>query len=125
MALLSDSEDEPYFPPPANTLEGREQQLIAAATQLVEKRLHAGTATAQEVVYFLKQGSVQTRLQNEKIKNENEVLKARVKEMEGRKSQEDLIGKALAAFKGYAGLEPIDEDPEDSYDNDDGYYNGY
>lgn len=103
------------LPPPAKTLEGREDQLIAAAYDLVERRIHEGTASAQETVHFLRQGTVQSQLQNDKLRNENEVLKSRVKEMENRKSGDELLERALAAFKGYSGETPIDPE-EDDYD---------
>lgn len=116
MARLTSAPDDDnvYFPPPATTLEGREEQLIAAAMNLAEKRIRHETASAQEVVHFLRLGTVQAQLQNEKIMSENEVLKSRVKEMEGRKSQEDLLARALAAFKGYSG--------QDEDDDDEGYF---
>ena len=110
--------DEP-LPPPAPTLEGREDQLISAAFKLVERRIHEGTASAQETVHFLRQGSRQNQLALEKLQAENEVLKARVKEMESRKSGEGMYAKALAAFRGYSS--EFDDDPlqeGDEYDSD-------
>lgn len=103
------------LPPPATTLEGREQQLTALATDLVEHRLATGEASAQEVVHFLRLGSVTAQLQNEKLRSENEVLKTRVKEMESRASSEGLYAEALRAFRGYSGTEPF-EDGEDDPD---------
>lgn len=100
------------LPPPATTLEGREDQLIAAAMDLVERRIHEGTASAQETVHFLKLGSVRNQLEQEKIRHENEVLHTRVKEMEGRRSGEELMSRALAAFRGYAGLDDVDPEEE-------------
>jgi hypothetical protein len=109
-------EDEEPLPPPATTLEGREDQLISAAMDLVEKRIHGGTASAQETVHFLRLGSVRNQLEQDKIRSENSVLKTRVKEMESRKSSEELYSKALAAMRGYSGLDPIE--PEDQDDQD-------
>ncbi len=104
------------LPPPAKTLEGREDQLIAAAMDLVERRITEGTASAQETVHFLRLGSVRNQLEQDKLRAENSVLKSRVKEMESRKSSEDLYARALAAMRGYQGIEPseegFDEDPD-------------
>ena len=62
-----DDEDIQEFPlPKAFTPEGRENQLISFAYDLVEKRLREGTATAQETVHFLKMGSTKSRLEKEK-----------------------------------------------------------
>lgn len=98
------------LPPPATTLEGREDQLIAAAMDLVERRISEGTASAQETVHFLKLGSVRNQLEQSKLKAENDMLSARVKDMESRQSSEGLYAKALEAFKGYSGEVPIEED---------------
>jgi len=104
------------LPPPATTLEGREDQLIAAAMDLVERRIHEGTASAQETVHFLRLGSVRNQLEQDKLRHENEVLKTRVKEMESRRTSEELYEKALAAMRGYQGVEtPEEEDVPDLY----------
>jgi hypothetical protein len=100
------------LPPPATTLEGREDQLISAAMDLVERRIHEGTASAQETVHFLRLGSVRNQLEQDKLRHENEVLQTRVKEMESRKSSEELYAKALAAMRGYQGLESMEDDDD-------------
>lgn len=117
MAVRRKADDvDDFLPPPATTLEGRENQLIAAAMDLVEKRIRDGKASAQETVHFLRLGSVRNQLEQEKLRAENDVLKTRVKEMESRKSSEDLYAKALAAMRGYQGLDmPEDSDDPDIY----------
>lgn len=112
------AEDDVVLPPPAATLEGREDQLIALAYDLIETRMMAGTASAQETVHFANRGSRKAQEELEKLKAEKEVLYSRVKEMESRKSQEDLLAKALAAFKGYSGQ-------EDPFGEEDGYQDIY
>lgn len=102
------------LPPPATTLEGRENQLIAMAYDLAEERMHNKSASAQEVVHFLKLGTTRERLEQDKLRNELGVLQARVKEMEGRRTGEDMYNKALAAFRGYSGQEPIEDDDSDA-----------
>lgn len=104
------------IPPPATTIEGRNNQLIAAAFDLVERRLHDGSASAQETVHFLRMGTINQRLQEEKLKHESLVLETRVKEMEARSSGEELMAKALDAFRGYSGQVPIDPE-EDEYED--------
>lgn len=104
------------LPPPATTLEGREDQLIASAMNLVERRMYEGTASAQETVHFLRLGSVRNQLEQDKLRHENEVLLTRVKEMESRRSSEELYTRALAAMRGYQG---IDEPDEDDYNDTD------
>jgi len=106
---------DPILPPPATTLEGREDQLIAAAMDLVERRIAEGTASAQETVHFLKLGSVRNQIEQQKLRSERDMLDQRVKDMESRQSSEGLYAEALAAFKGYSGQEPIGDD---DYDED-------
>lgn len=105
--------DDAPLPPPAKTREGREDQMIELAFALTERRLREGTASAQETVHFLKQGSMRERLERDKLKNEVEVLQTRVKEMESRQSSEETYKKALAAFRGYAGQDDIEDPDED------------
>jgi hypothetical protein len=98
------------LPPPATTLEGRNDQLTNAAFSLVERRLHDGTASAQETVHFLKMGATNYRLQEEKLRMESLALEARIQEAKNRNSGEELMKQALAAFRGYSGQEPIPEE---------------
>ena len=46
---------------PALTPEARENQLIALATDLVEKRLIEGTASSQETTHFLKLATTKSK----------------------------------------------------------------
>lgn len=112
-----EANEEP-LPPPATTLEGREDQLTSMAYDLVERRMHDGTASAQETVHFLKAGSRQNQFLLQKLQSENDVLKTRIKEMESRQSQEELLAAALAAFRGYSGEAPIDPEDEDYDDSE-------
>lgn len=121
MASRSSSSKSSHLLPPATTLEGREEQLIAAAMNLVERRISEGSASAQETVHFLRLGSVKNQLEQEKLRAENEVLKARVKEAESRRSGEDMYAKALSAFRGYSGQDPIDPEEDDLYDTVEDY----
>lgn len=116
----SDSDGELILnlPPPATTIEGRNNQMIAAAFDLVERRLHEGSASAQETVHFLRLGAAEQRLKEEKLRHESLLLETRMKEMESRTSGEELLAKALAAFRGYSGQEAID--PEAEHEGD--YY---
>ena len=109
----------PPLPPPATTLEGREEQLMAAAIDLVERRIHEGTASAQETVHFLKLASTRNQMEQRKLQSEVAMLEARIKEAESRGNSEDVYARALQAFRGYAGIDPVDPDAdEEFYDPD-------
>lgn len=105
------------LPPPSATLEGREQQLTALAYDLAEHRLSNNEASAQEVVHFLKLGTVQAQLQNTVLQNQISVLEARVEEMKSRTSQEGLLAEALRAFRGYSGQDQDEDEVDDFYDS--------
>lgn len=108
---------EPYTPlPPVLTLEGRENQLIAATYDLVERRILEGTASSQETTYFLKAGSSKMRLENDKLREEVTHLRAKTAALEAQVNNEALLEKALKAFRSYRG-EDIDEEEDDPYAN--------
>jgi hypothetical protein len=99
---------------PATTLEGREGQLVSMAVDLAEKQLEAGTASAQVISHFLKQGSIREQLEQERLIRENELLTAKVEQMASGKRVEELYEAALNAMRTYAG-----QDPEDDFDDED------
>ena len=107
-----ESTEPPKSLPPVLTLEGRENQLIAASYDLAEKRILEGTASSQELTYFLKAGSSKTRLEMEKLRNENGLLKAKIEALEAQVNNEALLEKAFKAFRSYRGE---DEGEEDEY----------
>ena len=89
--------------PPAISAEAREKQLIALAVDKVEERMMNGTATASEYVHFLKLASTKEQLELEKLRQENEVLKAKTEVMKSMKRSEAAYEEALNAFKLYNG----------------------
>ena len=99
---------------PALTPEARENQLIALATDLVEKRLIEGTASSQETVHFLKLGTSKARLERERLELENELTKAKTESIRAQKRSDELFAEAIKAFKTYSGNSSASE--EDNYD---------
>lgn len=100
---------------PALTPEAREGQLISLATDLVEQRLRDGTATSQEVVHFLKLGSMRERLERERLENENILLRAKTEALESQAKVEELYANAIKAMQRYSG-NYTDDDEEDESD---------
>lgn len=98
---------------PAETLEGRENQLISLAVNLAERQLMDGTASAQVISHYLKAGSTREILERERLQRENELLRAKVESMASAKRIEELYEDALNAMRTYAGQEPIEFDDED------------
>lgn len=100
---------------PALTPEARESQLISLAYDLVEARLLEGTATSQETTYFLKLASSKTKLENEKLIEENKLLRAKTEAIQSEKKNEEFYAKVLSALKKYNGQGSQDDD-QDEYD---------
>jgi len=96
---------------PATTVQGREDQLVAMAYDLVEKQIREGTASSQSLSYFLKAGAAKTQLEIEKLQNENALAIARIKAIEQGDVIEKLYGEAIKAMRKYQGA-----DDEDVYD---------
>lgn len=89
----------------ATTEEGRETQMVSLAIDLAERQLHEGTASAQVITHYLKLGSTRERLEQERIRSENQLLAARADNMSSLGRVEELYTQAMEAFRGYAGLD--------------------
>ena len=95
----------------------REHQLVSAAMDLAEKQLLEGTASSQVITHFLKLGSTRERLEQDRLRRENELLQAKVESMASAKRVEELYAAALDAMRSYAG-QPIDMELEDDFYDD-------
>lgn len=105
--------------PPAMTPEDQEDQLISLAVDLALQRLKDGTASNQLVSEILKLGTTKERLQKEKLKRENDMLRAKTEAIEAQKHTDEMYKKALDAMRTYAGLGRYYEDDEDEeYEED-------
>ena len=97
----------------AQTPEAREKQLIALAYDRAEERLLDGSATSQEICHFLKMGSIERQYELEKLRNENELLKAKTESIASQKKADELYAEAMKAFGTYRGFSD-DSSEEDS-----------
>lgn len=102
---------------PATTFEGRENQLVSLAVDLAEKQLQDGTASAQVISHYLKLGSTREQLEQQRLAQENELLKARVDQLASAKRVEELYESALNAMRTYAG-QLVDEERDEFDDQD-------
>lgn len=102
---------------PATTDDSREGQLVNQAMDLAEKQMHEGSASSQVITHFLKLGSSRERLEQERLRNENEVLRAKVEAMASAKRVEELYAAALQAMRSYAGEEDTTDAELDDYDD--------
>ena len=98
--------------PPATTPEGRENQLISLAMDLVEKRLLAGTASSQETTHFLKLGSTKERLEKDILEKQKDLITAKTESIQSAKRVEELYVNALNAMRRYSGDRRGEEDED-------------
>lgn len=100
---------------PGKTPEAREAQLVAAAVELAEKQLLAGTASSQVITHYLKLGSSTERLLQERLRNENRLTEAKIEDLGSRKETEAMYREALRAMSAYSGnvvQGEIEDDPD-------------
>ncbi len=97
---------------PALTPEARENQMIALAVDLAEQQLREGTASSQVITHFLKLATSKEQLEREKLKQENELLKAKAEAIHSAKEVEILYKEALSAMRDYSGRGNREDDDE-------------
>ena len=95
--------------PPARLLENRENQLIERAYKLAEKRLIEETASAQEIVHFLKMGTARAQLEKKKLEAETELLESKKEAVDSSKRSDEKYQEAIEAFRIYSGQANVDE----------------
>ena len=105
-------QNSPRKRPPATTPEGRENQLISLAMDLVEKRLLAGTASSQETTHFLKLGSTKERLEKDILEKQKDLITAKTESIQSAKRVEELYVNALNAMRRYSGDRRGEEDED-------------
>lgn len=93
------------LPPPATSAKEREDQLIALATDLAAKRLSDGSASSQEIVHFLRMGSVREKMERDRLSKENELLTVKTDAIRSQKRQDELYEAAISAMKMYSGAQ--------------------
>lgn len=94
---------------PALTPEARENQLISLAVDLAEKQLLEGTASSQVITHYLKLGSSREKLEQERLKEENNLARAKVRAIDSTDEIKDLYKDAINAFRIYSGQGDSDD----------------
>lgn len=96
---------------PARTPEARENQMIALAVDLAEKKLRDGTASNQIITHYLKLGSTKERIEKEILERQCDLITAKTDALQSQKRQEDIYTEALKAMRSYSGhsVEEYDE----------------
>lgn len=92
----------------ATTPEARINQIAADAYDLAERQIRDGTASSQVITHFLKAGSEREKLENERLRQEVAMLRAKEKQMASQQNMEEVYKQALAAMRSYSGQ--VDDD---------------
>ncbi len=100
---------------PALTPEAQENRMISLAMQLVEKRMLEGTASAQEVVHFLKLGTTNARLERLNLEKEIELKEAKTEALRQQETNEELYKNAIEAMSRYSGAKNVTKNDENKY----------
>lgn len=77
--------------------------------RLAEQQLEDGTASAQVITHYLKLGSSRERIEQERLRHENELLKVKREAYEGQKRIEELYVNAIQAMRAYGGHGTVDD----------------
>lgn len=103
LAKRKATSSEPIETSPCLDPEAREAQLISLAVDLAEQRLIAGTASSQEIVHFLRLGTQKEALEREKLRQENDLLRAKTGAIKSQEEREKQYAAAIAAMMRYGG----------------------
>lgn len=88
---------------PSMSMEDRENELIALAYDRVEQRIRDNEASSQELVHFLRMGARKERLEEEAMKEDISLKKAKAKSLNSVEEIKNLYNEAIRAFKTYSG----------------------
>lgn len=101
---------------PAETPEGRENQLISLAVDLAERQLVEGTASSQVITHYLKLGSTKERIEKEILEKQKDLIQAKTENLQTAKRVEELYANAIQAMRGYQGNTTDENNDGDEYD---------
>lgn len=113
--MNSEYENEEYTSPLPFTAEEAEDQLINSAVNLVMKRIRDETASNGLLAEIIKLGTVKERLQKEKLKKENDLLRAKTEAIKSQKNTEEFYAKVLSALQSYAPQVYVEQE-DDEYE---------
>lgn len=87
---------------PATTSEGRENELIVLAEHAAEKMMREGTAPAAVINHYLKLGSSREKLEQDRLRGENHLLKIKAETLAAQAKIEEIYKEAIEAMRSYS-----------------------
>lgn len=93
---------------PATNPEAQEQELQEMALDLIRKRIEEGTASNALLLQLMKDSSSKTRLEKEKLEEENKLLKAKTAALEADQQNQIDSKEVLDALRRYSGQSEAD-----------------
>lgn len=91
--------------PSSRTLEGREKEVVSLAVDLAERQIREGSASPSVITHYLKLGTISYQLELEKLRRENELLKAKTENVRSLNRMEELYEEAIASLRKYQGAD--------------------
>lgn len=89
----------------ALTPEAREQQLIAKAERLAEKKLDDGTASSQLIIHYLERDTAKKKLELKILEGQEKLITAKTEALQSAAKIEALYEEAMTMFRKYNGTE--------------------
>lgn len=77
--------------------------MIGYATKLAEQQLRDGTASSAVITHYLKLGSTRASLEVEKLRRENDLLRAKASAIDNAENAAQKYQEAIDAFRRYSG----------------------
>jgi len=100
---IKTNENPPRRTRKALTEEAREKQMISLAVNLAEEQLKNGTASSQIITHYLKLGSTKEKIEQDLLKQQAELAKAKVENLKIMRNTEKLAEDAIKAMLTYRG----------------------
>ncbi len=95
--------------PPARTVEGRENQLIALAIDVAEQQLRTGKASSQVITHYLKLGSTREKIEKDVLEKKLVLMEAQTKALDSAETIKELYTNAMNSMRSYRGDSHNDE----------------
>lgn len=105
-------QEEKQVVPAASSLEAQENRCIALALNIAEQQLRDGTASAQVISHFLREGSTKQQLEKENLGKDIELKGAKTEAIKMGQRVEELYADAIKAMKKYRGELPVEQDDQ-------------